>query len=148
MMEPYLTHMVRKAGQEDGIGVWDVDGHSQISTQILMELETIDPEFIVDSVYVFGSFGSGKGVPGESDLDIIVSGYFNGVFSENELEVLQSEIASELESIGLVDEFEEFNGVDIAVNDPAYTEEILHVYQAFEPVDMYYDLINERKIEY
>ena len=68
--------MVRKEGQENGVGIWEINGINKIADRIRSRIDSFGYEFELKTIYVMGSFGSGMGVPQKSDIDIAVSGGF------------------------------------------------------------------------
>lgn len=140
-------HMVRAEGQENGRGVWEVDGYEKIVSRITDIIDDIAPDFEVSEIYVFGSFGAGYGVPGHSDLDILISGVFNRKIEPTTLEATQSKLAEEIESENIVADFDVFTGADISVEDPSQARGVLQLYHSFEPVETYYNLTEDR-LEY
>jgi len=140
--------MVRKEGQENGVGIWEINGINKIADRIRSRIDSFGYEFELRTIYVMGSFGSGMGVPQKSDIDIAVSGVFYGTLSPSELSNLQSKLAGHIMDGDILHDFIEFNGIDLYVNDPAHIDEMMRSYATFEPVETYYDLVNDRKIKY
>lgn len=132
--------MVRKEGQENGIGVWNIEGYSKIYDRIVSRIESVDSDFEISEIIVMGSYGAGYGVPGKSDLDVVVFGIFNAPIGESELSVWQSRLAEKVMSAPILDGFSEINGLDLYVDDPAHKTQALRQYWAYEPVEKYYDL--------
>lgn len=137
--------MVRKEGQENGIGIWEVSGYQDIHDQVRTALKDADEEFIINTIYVIGSYGSGFGVRGESDLDIIIEGYFNGALSSSERTVLEQKLLSELESQNILEDYPDITGLDAYIEDPSTIVDALQQYAVYEPVTHYYNLTDDQK---
>jgi len=144
----YHLQMVRKTGQENGVGIWEINGIKKIADRIQSRIDSFGYEFELETIYVIGSFGSGMGVPQKSDLDIAVSGVFYGALSQSELSNLQSKLAGHIMDGDILHDFIEFDELDLYVNDPAHIDGMMRSYATFEPVETYYDLLKDRKIEY
>lgn len=140
--------MVRKEGQEEGVAIWEIDNIHTIEDRIKQRIESFDYPFELETIYVIGSYGSGMGVPNKSDLDVVVSGVFNGVLSPSELSNMQGKLAEHIMDGDIIDDYSEFTALDLYVDDPAHFEDATKTYASFEPVETYYDLLNEETIEY
>lgn len=140
--------MVRKEGQENGVGIWEIDNTHTIEERIKQRIESFEYQFELETIYVIGSYGSGMGVPGKSDLDVVVSGVFYGALSPSELSNIQNELAEHIIEGDIIHDFSEFTALDLYVDDPAHIEDAAKTYASFEPVDTYYDLMEESTIEY
>lgn len=140
--------MVQKAGQENGIGIWEVDEYIEIYDRIISRIEAVDSDFEISEVIVMGSYGAGYGVPGKSDLDVVVFGIFNAPIGQSELSVWQSQLAEKIMDAPILDGFSEINGLDLYVDDPAHKIQALRQYWAYEPVESYYNLTDDEKRQY
>jgi len=141
--------MVQNEGIENGIGIYDINKIDNIEEKIKQQISTFDFDFEIESIYVMGSFGSGMGIPGESDLDIIVSGNFQHSKSPNKSQNLRSKLEEHIETSQIISNFPQFTELDLYVHNPSRSRQELELYAEEEPsVTHYYNLTTNSKVNY
>lgn len=147
--------MVRKEGQENGSRIDEVQGYEKIEPRVRKRLENfIQSQDFVDSdkvdvseIIVFGSYGCGYGVPGKSDLDLILSFSAAMDYRSNDLSQFLKHAAGQinkdpkeiLSGVEGIDDLEAFSFPALEVN----TE--LQKMASHEPIDSCYSLTDDSK---
>lgn len=150
--------MVRKEGQENGKGVWEVSGYSNLLPRIedavqegLDKQSHVDETDIsLDEVLVVGSYGSGLGVPGKSDLDLVVLMSYMGDIRSSEYSKCMKAVAGAVNynESTILSGFTEFDGLETYVY--PFLEKQKHISEMarHEPVEYYYNLTTDQKKSY
>lgn len=150
--------MVLEEGRTNGIGVWEVQGYKQLERSIRSAAKTglrkqgyIDEDdIVIEEILVVGSYGAGMGVPGKSDLDVVVLVSYMGDsrssdFS-NAMEGIAGAINYEKESI--ISGFSEFTDLEAYVFPILERDQHLGEMSMHEPVEYYYNLTEDSKWSY
>lgn len=150
--------MVRKEGQENGIGVWEVSGYSKLESRIKDAVnEGVDRQNHVhksdvstEDVLVVGSYGSGLGVPGKSDLDLIVLVTYRGDVRSSEYSKCMEAIAGAVNynESTILSGFSEFDGLETYVYPFLERQKHMSKMARHEPVEYYYNLTEDKKKSY
>lgn len=150
--------MVRKEGQENGIGVWEVSGYSKLTSRIENAVEEgLDKQDHVDKtdisledILVVGSYGSGMGVPGKSDLDLIILLTYRGDTRSNDYSQCMQAIAGAVNynESSILSGFSEFNGLETYVYPFLERQKHMSKMARHEPVENYYNLTEDKKKSY
>lgn len=147
--------MVLEEGRKNGTGIWEIEGHEKIENKINNIVENyIKSEVSIDmnleEVLVVGSYGSGMGVEGKSDLDIVVlvSGRVDN--RSNEYSEAMKEIAGKINynENSILSGFNEFTGIEAYVYPFLERQKHLTDMCEHEPVETYYNLTEEKKKSY
>lgn len=145
-----MDKMVRQQGQEEGVGVWELDGVEELDRRVTDAFETFrdEQDFVdasmvsFDTAFVAGSYGDGAGVPGKSDLDIVLSVSYRGdpreqaysQFLRHLAGHLKGNEAAVLECLDGVDE------LDVLAYPMMEVTQHLQEMGTHEPVETYYAL--------
>lgn len=140
--------MVQDAGKEDGVGIWEITDYKQLEDRIINHIAAADEQFTVTTIYITGSYGSGMGVLGESDLDVVIEGEFPCDLTSAERTILQKQLASHLEQQDIVSDYPDITGLDPFIETSDTVTESLQYYAVHEPVTHYYNLTENTKEEY
>lgn len=151
-------NMVLKEGQDNGVGVWEIEGQSKLEGRIrdaalegLEKQEYADPDDVsIEDILIVGSFGSGLGVPEKSDLDIMILVWYSGDSRSSEFSSAMEAIASGVNyrSEQILAGFNEFNGLETYVYPFLEMDQHLGEMAGFEPVTHYYNLTESEKRSY
>lgn len=150
--------MVREEGLENGIGIWEIPGYQnieplvkQLVKEAIKKQDHVDPERVTyDCTYVVGSYGSGMGVEGESDLDIMVLVMFDGDLRSYDFSKVLQDIAGHLNynKDRIIGEFSEISDFEAYVYPLLESKKELHKLAQESPVTQYYDLTKGEKKQY
>lgn len=132
--------MVQENADEHGIHVTDIDEYEQLQQRIEHAVDNFDAPLELHDMFVFGSYGDGKGIPGQSDLDIALVVAFDGVLNDNERYQIQQELADHIEQLQLSADYPEITELEVAALEPIEANAVLRSYSAFESVTEYYSL--------
>lgn len=115
--------------------IYELSGHDQISENIISYFnEELGIE--LKNIIVFGSYGAGSAVVGESDIDLLLVVSVEGVLSETELDQYYKKTRQELlDSDRLTNELPISPEIDLYFCDPSRVEETLGMYSAFGSED-------------
>lgn len=150
--------MVRKEGQENGIGVWEVSGYSKLESRIEDAIEeglgkqdyVNESDISLEDILVVGSYGSGMGVPGKSDLDLVVLVSYKGDIRSSDYSKCMEAIAGSVNynESSILSGFSEFNGLETYVYPFLERQKHLSKMAQQEPVEYYYNLTEDKKKSY
>lgn len=127
------------------IGIWETSIVEDIEPAVREILSGDTELFELDTVYVFGSFGRGDGVPGESDLDLLVIGSLFGVHNSTERRTAKQSIQKQLEN-NLELDTTVFTDIDVFVDEPINEQEALQQYSFYGSTKCAYNVTEQKTI--
>lgn len=150
--------MVLEEGRKDGVGIWEISGYKRLEKLInsaidegIEKQEYINEEDIsVEDILIMGSYGSGMGVPGKSDLDIVVLVSYKGDVRSNDYSNAMKDIAGSINynEPKILSGFSEFDGLEAYVYPFLEKSKHLGKMSMHEPVEYYYNLTEDQKRSY
>lgn len=150
--------MVLKEGQEDGVGIWEINDYKNIENIVkslvkekIREQEKIKSKNLdYEETLVVGSYGAGLGVPGKSDLDLIVLVYYKGDNRSFEFSNIMKEIAGKINGNknNILSKYQEFTDLECYVYPYLERQQHLAEMANHEPVEYYYNITKDTKESY
>lgn len=136
-----------QAYRDDGdVGIWDIQNHQRIVDRIENTIQDLGFNFTIEEVYAIGKYGAGTAVPGESQLNILVTGYFeDDVTTQNKLEI-KSKIIDTLRNSNITSDFTEIPTTHVHVEEPEAFNSSKDIYQSFDFAEEYYSITNQEKL--
>lgn len=148
--------MVRKRGQENGIGIWEVDGNGELFERIeaafdafRRDQEFVDPDTVsLSDAYVVGSYGDGKAVAGRSDLDVVLSISYLGDLRSNEFSRFLRHACGAVVTAEVADGLPGIEEVDVLAYPMLEVTRHMREMGTHEPVETYYSLNDGERRHY
>lgn len=147
--------MVLEEGEKNGIGIWEVDGYKKIENRINNIVvdyinSEVDIRVDLEDILVVGSYGSGMGVKGKSDLDLVILVSSTEDIRSNQYSNVMKEIAGKVNynESSILSGFDEFTGLETYVYPFLEREKHLVDMCKHEPVEEYYNLTKDKKKSY
>lgn len=147
--------MVLEEGKKNGTGIWEIDGYEKIEKRIRNIVKDyisseVDENINLERILIVGSYGSGMGVKGKSDLDIVILVDSTMPIRSTEYSQIMRDIAGKVNynEKNILKGFSEFTGLESYVYPFLEREKHLVKLCRDEPVEEYYNLTEDRKESY
>lgn len=136
--------MVNEEKRQKGISVTEINNYEKIIQFIIDQSKDIEYECDVYGIYAVGDFGSGYGIPGKSELDILITVIFKN--SDKTPLIKKDEFENKLDSHNFGKNFGQVKNINPIVSIMENKDEIIQ--NRSGEYEYYYDIYENEKIEY